>query len=886
MDPNELLPGARVEFLKKFNKAVEETLPLSSDGLFKQADAAYSSAEQGLLLTACAVLRDRDSLKQQMSKTIDSLLTRSFQTTYNTFRPNTNLSAAGKKLSLVDSSALEDELLINDVSVRFRSEAEEQIRDLNIRIALLFGQETIKERENPFRPYMLSRCIASTVEDLKLDHAITTALIERLAYDFCRFVPGIYDSVNAYLADHGIAAELQFKIKKPSTAKSDHPADEDEVQAPILEEDDEIPESLPRQRHPGKAQGHLPQRQARFGSADDTRLQIGGHSYDLSSRALSSDVPKSKVEQLLDTVRSIATGRASPFMNEAARQVSNRYGLASGEQSSKQFGWLGQGEVMGGVLRKIFGNSASNTNTPQQMGSIAAPHSGSEMFPAPGSTYPSQSSAMVGGGFISAGMSGKSYAGGVADSIHHMQKMYAAAPEQMYDSNGAIRNLILEQRTALNNMTENLDEQMTIDVVAMLFEFILGDNQVPAEIRAQLGRLQFLVLKVALRDPTLLTQKGHPVRMLINRVGSISLGLKQIDPSGAHITSEICHIVETLLEDDKEGVQLFTRMLDELDNFIAKELRSSNTDVARAVEAVEQVQNRTLRQVHTTAQMSEALLNLQIDPYLREFLESTWVKAIGQAEEKDAKRARRYRLLVPDLLWSIIPKIKEEDRTQLFALLPIILNTLREGLNSIEWDPQLQQKLLDWLVDTHTHALRANPSSNNGHAPSLPSIHEHFDHFINGSTEPDNLPVNESTIASTQRILNQAIRDLDIKVQMLDRIMDEELPPETGKSTDSEQSELTPENIKERLRSGVSLEVKLGVKPSIGKLNWVDPSLNNLVLSLDGQEQPSMVSVRMLLRMISHGRVRFLETEPLFERAVQSLLTSADAVDKVAAVAA
>ena len=62
----------------------------------------------------------------------------------------------------------------------------------------------------------------------------------------------------------------------------------------------------------------------------------------------------------------------------------------------------------------------------------------------------------------------------------------------------ALRNLILN-KDALNELASNVDEQMTIDIVAMLFEFILRDTQVPAEIRAQLGRLQFLVLKVALR---------------------------------------------------------------------------------------------------------------------------------------------------------------------------------------------------------------------------------------------------------------------------------------------------------------------------------------------------------------------------------------------------
>ncbi len=433
-------------------------------------------------------------------------------------------------------------------------------------------------------------------------------------------------------------------------------------------------------------------------------------------------------------------------------------------------------------------------------------------------------------------------------------------------------------------MTQDIDEQMTIDIVAMLFEFILRDNQVPAEVRAQLGRLQFMVLKVALRDTSLLTQKGHPARMLVNRIGSISLGLKQLDPSGAHITAEICRIVETLLQDDSDNPQLFSKMLDEFDAFIARELRASDKNIERAVEVVEQVQNHTLRFAHTSAQMSEALLGLTIDQYLQEFLENTWVHAVELADRNDEKRARAYRLLVPDLLWSIVPKLKEDDRTQLFALLPIILNTLREGLASIDFDSKLQQDLLNWLVDAHTSALRASHSATLATVPSLSAIHQHFDLFVNNPEANSRPEAANETPNDSQKFLEQAIKELDIQVQMLDQVFDLELPAETHQVISSAKAnDLSPENIQERLRSGVALEINLGGIPSQGWLNWVDPAHTNLVLSLTGQDQPSIVSVRMFRRMIAHGRVRFLEREPLFERAVQSLLKSADNLDQVAA---
>jgi len=886
---------------------------------------------------------------------MDALLTRSFQTTYNTFRPASALSMKSTSLSLVDANAFDDELLLNEITESFRIEAGDQIRDLNIRIAILFAQDNIKERENPFRPYLLARCIGNTIDALNLERELCNILETQIAEDFARHVLKIYENVNHCLALHGVAAELQFKLKKTNLATPSPASNgvmEDEL-GTTADESGEFTQTNNQLSDVGQQnQSRVQQYNGGSASGQSGIVEIGGKFYNTASRDISHDQPKSPVERLFETVRGMATGisgaMAQPNLagvsqtsgNGFAKAFSSGYetGFNSGNNQrypntaehnfdnqsvqtsgnpvgANQFKWLAQNQTIGSVLRKVFSGSGntqvtSGDNNPMHMQAVESSDASVQTtngYTSDNSTpYPSEGNVNIAAG-ISVGnansggtSSGTSSSGqfqeiprysesGIVQSVNQLQRTHTAPVEQMFDRLGRIRNLILEQRAQLNDMTEDVDEQMTIDVVAMLFEFILSDNQVPAEIRAQLGRLQFLVLKIALRDQSLLTQKGHPARLLINRVGSISLGLKQIDPSGVHITQEICRIVETLLEDESENSQLFTRMLDEFDAFIARELRSSDKQLDETVEAVEEAQNRTLRLVHITAQLQEVLQKLTINSFLRDFLESTWVSAIEVAERDDIRRGRRYRLLIPDLLWSIVPKAAEDDRTQLFALLPIILGTIREGLASIDCDQKYQKQLLDWLVDAHTAALRTAQSNTQVRSLSLPSVHEHFHHFVYPDEVARKDLLSEARTPEIQQILDKAIRDLDIKVEMLDQICSEELATEpTPVTTNNEELSAaaasdtiaTPEMIKERLRTGVSLELHLGFKPSVGKLSWVDPQLHNLVLNLDGHDKPSLVSVRMFRRMIAHGRVKFIEAEPLFERAVQALLTSADVVDQ------
>ena len=928
MDPNELLPASRSEFQKKFLWAIGHVIPRVVEALFAKAEASYTSSEQGHYLHACTLMRQPQPFLEIVADELDALMTRSFKTTYNTFRPTSALNMTSAQLSLVDSAVLENELQLNEVTDLFRNEAEDQIRDLNIRIALLFAQETIRERENPFRPYLLARCLANATGKITDEIFVRNALFLEFSHHLLPHIIAIYDSVNHYLAKNGIAAELQFKLKRsPKTEASplDNMGKEDisdnvagdppsPTSGPI------IPKSFAA-RFAGSALASALQSSIRGTSSDFAKVDTVETPATLST---------TKVEQLLNTVRNMAISmgltqtRVSPAGSGAfdiglSEQIGN--GIASHYDSQEvprsasservistdkngnvgqQLSWLPQNQSLGTVLRNFFvSGSAPGHNNLAQAASPDKLDAGHRITENEQTTYTSNQDANT---FTQAAEysvhesaaeadhpaayhgvdeiatdtanSNHSSATNIVQLVHQLQKRLITPVEQMFNNLGGIRNLILEQRDVLNDMTH----QVTIDVVAMLFEFILSDPQVPAEVRAQLGRLQFLVLKVALRDSTLLTQKGHPARMLINRIGSISLGLKKIDPSGVKIADEISRIVETLLENDSESSQLFTDMLDELDAFIAKELRESDSKVASVVNVMEDLQHRTLRVVHVTAQLQEVLKQLSLDPYLRDFLINTWVHAIELAERENTKRGLRYRLLVPDLLWSIVPKAQEEDRTQLLALLPIILNTIREGLNSLQWDVTRQKHLLDWLVDAHTAALRMTLPPD-GKSLTLPSIHQYFSHFI----YPEKVPENQfdEQAPEMQRILDKAIRDLDLQVDLLDQMLESETSNvNIDKPTKTETTELSPEVIRDRLRSGVSLEFNLGFKATIGKLNWIDSKLNHLLLSMEGSQQPLLVSLRMFRHMMANGRVRFLEMEPLFERAVQSLLSSADTIDE------
>ncbi|EGF30332.1 Thymidine phosphorylase [Oxalobacteraceae bacterium IMCC9480] len=807
MDRDALLTTTREEFLRAFTLAVDPALPRSAATLLRNAEATFSAPEQRRLLGAYGLIRECEAeLNSHMRHSMDQLLNRSFQTTYSTFRPSFIDSYGSGGLTLLDTGVHEDLLRINDVTARFRHAADSQLRDLNIRIAILFEQDRINERENPFRPFLLSRAMATAIDNLGQPVDTNSTLFDRLAEDMRSEITAIYDAVNAHLASHGIAAQLQLKIQKSSEA----------TDAGTARDTGDTGEPAAR-------------------AIDPLRVDTG-------ARALSSDTPRSRVEQLVDLVRQITR----PFTASAG---SNESVLKQDPRDPAGNNWP-ESQGLVASLQKLF----SGTAAPMALDGAAAPSGESPAAPA-----------------------NRPVSAPLRESLDGLMSNAVPDAGQMALAGGDVRNLIFEQREALSAAAADGHEQMTIDVVAMLFEFILRDPQIPAEVRAQLGRLQFLVLKVALRESTLLTHKSHPARLLVNRIGSISIGLKQIDPGGARVSAEICRIVETLLADRSDNADLFTAMLDQFDAFIAQELRGNDSPVDHAIEALEKARSRTLRFAHLGASLAEILSGLDIDPFLRDFLSTTWVRVIERAERQHGTTAGRFRQLVPDLLWSIVPKNTAAQRSKLIAMLPALVGTLREGMLQENLSGIDRLAVLNWLVDVHSLALRGSDTA----AADLPleAMQLRFALFTN---EPDTASGSSQESTATadsdphhEGFLAEALQETDAELELLDPQFDHEADTSTPERTQPETDE-----VLERLRSGVAIDITLGAIPGTGRLHWIDHASTTLVLQMDGHPAPSMMSVRMFLRLLGLGRVGFSETAPLFERAVHALMLSAQQMEK------
>ncbi|MDM3870494.1 DUF1631 family protein [Porticoccus sp. W117] len=194
----------------------------------------------------------------------------------------------------------------------------------------------------------------------------------------------------------------------------------------------------------------------------------------------------------------------------------------------------------------------------------------------------------VGGGTI--GLSGlpvMNYSGtDFSQALHSLQQRDLQIAQQGFaDASGVMmpravapvgNNIVKQLRELLgHDKHEETDikvaDQKTIDLVGMVFRYMLNDDLVPHEIKTLLSYLHMPFLKVACADRELFAKSEHPARQLLNRLAEAGTRWTGEGKKDSHnVFGHIKEIVERLLEYTGEDVQPFENELIAFNQFLKR----------------------------------------------------------------------------------------------------------------------------------------------------------------------------------------------------------------------------------------------------------------------------------------------------------------------------
>ena len=296
--------------------------------------------------------------------------------------------------------------------------------------------------------------------------------------------------------------------------------------------------------------------------------------------------------------------------------------------------------------------------------------------------------------------------------LSHMQQR---APAQVDFADFDLRDQLerlLERASAKSGKARVVGEvdEDVINLVSMLFEFILDDRTLPDSLKALIGRLQIPMLKVAVLDKTFFSRGSHPARRLLNEIASAALGWgDQDDAQRDSLYQKIEQVVQRLLNDFVDDPAIFSELLAEFMAFTGDERRRSELLEQRTRDAEEGSAKAELARRQVEQALNERLLGKTLPEVVVRLLQEAWSKVLMLTCLKhgvDSDEWQAALQTMDDLVWSVAPHEDPEARLRLLELVPGLLKALREGMVSAAFDPFSTSEFFSQLEALHVQAFQ------------------------------------------------------------------------------------------------------------------------------------------------------------------------------------
>ncbi len=227
-------------------------------------------------------------------------------------------------------------------------------------------------------------------------------------------------------------------------------------------------------------------------------------------------------------------------------------------------------------------------------------------------------------------------------------------------------------------------DEDTVNVVGMLFDYILNDRNLAIPMKALIGRLQIPMLKVAILDKSFFNKSSHPARQLLNELSSAGIGWSgSSELKRDALYNKIESVVLRVLNQFDDDLGLFESLVAELRGYVRQDDQRAEK-VLQRVKATETGKAKTVAAKKTVEQLiNRKASGLRLPNQVSRFISTTWSRILiylsvrfgpERTEWNDAVQA------LDDLLWAVQPLEAGADIERRERSAPDLLNRIEAGL--------------------------------------------------------------------------------------------------------------------------------------------------------------------------------------------------------------
>jgi hypothetical protein len=294
----------------------------------------------------------------------------------------------------------------------------------------------------------------------------------------------------------------------------------------------------------------------------------------------------------------------------------------------------------------------------------------------------------------------------VVQSLEHRRSSMAAqtAPQQ---------HSIEGQRLALRTQAKDIAQALSLEVVTLMVDNMARDARLLEPVRQVIRNLEPALLRLALVDQRFFTDKQHPARRLLQELTHRSLAFDAPQAQGFDgFVKHLQFVLAPLFNRPIESAEVFEQSLETLQQQWVGDARASERGREAAVEVLQHAEARNLLAQKVANEIEAHPDSAAVPAVVIDFLCGPWAQVVAQARIKQgagSATAEKFEALVPAMLWSAHPDLARANPAKLTRVVPRLLTTLREGLDTIHYPGTRTSAFMEALMAIHQQFFRPTP---------------------------------------------------------------------------------------------------------------------------------------------------------------------------------
>jgi hypothetical protein len=240
----------------------------------------------------------------------------------------------------------------------------------------------------------------------------------------------------------------------------------------------------------------------------------------------------------------------------------------------------------------------------------------------------------------------------------------------------------------------------TIDMVGMLFEYILADENLPDSIKTLLSHLHTPFLKLAFIDESFFENTDHKSRMLLDSLADAGSNFVSHDGTSQYkMYEEIKKVVQRVIKEFKNDVNLFAELLMEFTLFKKRITHMHNLKERNSIEKKQGQEKHAQAKITAKQEIKKRIDGRRVPSSIINLL-SPWfvyLTFIQLKEEKNSKKWSDALAVIDNLITYCSIKEVKDNIEPLKKGFDNIIQQVQLGLTDIAYNPAKAAAVIDEL---------------------------------------------------------------------------------------------------------------------------------------------------------------------------------------------